>query len=433
MRNNMKNSRMIIIGLLLISMLITPVYAADWSMFKNDLSHSGYTDDAVNPPLTLKWTKDIGFETDSSPVVVNDVLYIGTTFGIHALDIRSGKELWTYHTNGFVKSVPTVSNDVVYFGADDRKFYAVNAKDGTLLWINDKAMDGYVASAAVANNMVYALPKDGSFYAFDIRNGEIIWSTLIGKVAESSPAVGEGIIAFGTDGGDIVALDVSTGKEKWRYDSGVIEIKSSPVIADGTLFVGSNDGSVYAITIDKGTLKWKYSTSDNVESSPSVKNGVVYFGSTDSNFFALDALTGKVIWKIPNFGPVLSGPAISNDIVYFGTRNNFIYALDTNTGKMLWKNSTGQNDKDYITSPAISGNMLFAATHSGLLYAYSSGNMATPTPAIEETIASPTVTQTASPTVATVKPSQTKGSPGFEFPVSILLILAVFGMYRKNK
>ena len=432
----MNNNRIIIItSLIFVSMLIVPVFAADWSMFKNDASHSGYTADVVNPPLTLKWTKDLGFETDSSPVIVNDVLYIGTTFGIHALDAISGEEIWKFPTNGFVNSVPAVSNDAVYFGSDDRKFYALNAKDGTLLWVNDTAMDGYTASASVANNMVYAMPKDGSFYAFNPGNGKIIWSKLIGKVAESSPAVGEGIIAFGTDGGDIVALDALTGKEKWRYDIGEIEIKSSPVIADGTIFVGSNDGSVYAITTGNGMLKWKYSTSNNVVSSPSVKNGVVYFGSTDSNFFALDALTGKVIWKFPDSGYVLGGPAISNDIVYFGTRNNFIYALDAKSGKMLWKISTGENDKDYITSPAISGNTLFAATHSGILYAYSSGTPATstPTPAIKETIASPTVTQTASPAATTVKPSQTKGSPGFEFPVSVLLILAVFGMYYKKK
>ena len=434
----MGNYRMIIISLVFVSMLtltlITPVYAADWSMFKNDISRSGYTGDTVSPPLTLKWTKDLGFETDSSPVIVNNVLYIGTTFGIHALDILSGNELWRYHTNGFVKSVPAVANDVVYFGANDRKFYALNAKDGTLLWINDAALDGYTTSAAVTNNMVYAMPKDGSFYAFDIMNGKIIWSTLIGKASESSPAVGEGIIAFGTDSGDIVALDVSTGKEKWHYNTGAIEIKSSPVIADGTLFVGSNDGSVYAITTDKGALKWKYSTSNNVESSPSVRNGVVYFGSTDSNFFALDALTGNVIWKFPNSGSVLSGPAISNDIVYFGTRNNFIYALDANSGKTLWKNSTGQNDKDYITSPAISGNMLFAATHSGLLFAYS-GTVGVSTPAVKETTPLPTAAQTASPTVTTVKPSQTKESPGFEFefPVLVLLMLAVIGMYRMHR
>jgi hypothetical protein len=64
----------LIIILLFASMLIIPSIAADWSMFKNDVSHSGYRDDVVNPPLTLKWTKDLGFETDSSPVIVNDVL-----------------------------------------------------------------------------------------------------------------------------------------------------------------------------------------------------------------------------------------------------------------------------------------------------------------------------------------------------------------------
>ena len=417
----------VIIGLLLVSMLITPVLAADWSMFKNDLAHSGYTDDMVNPPLTLKWTKDLGFETDSSPVIVDDVLYIGTTFGIFAIDTKSGKELWRYHTNGFVKAVPTVSNDVVYFGADDRKFYALNAKDGILKWINEKSMGGYIASASIGNNMVYAMPRDGSFYAFNINNGEIIWSSLVGKLSESSPAVGEGIIAFGADGGDIVALDASTGKEKWLYDTGESDIKSSPVIADGTVFIGSNDGSVYALNTDKGALKWKYSTSDNVESSPSVKNGVVYFGSKDSNFFAVDAGTGKLKWKFPNSGQVLSAPAIANDIVYFGTRNNFIYGLDANSGQLLWKNSTGQNDKDYITSPAISGNMLFAVTHSGLVYAYSSEREAAPTPIVKETTATPTVGQT----IPTVTPSQTKKSPGFGFPILALLVMAANRIHRK--
>jgi hypothetical protein len=45
-----------------------------YEVFKNDVSHSGYKDDVVNTPLTLKWTKDLVFETDSSPVIVNDVL-----------------------------------------------------------------------------------------------------------------------------------------------------------------------------------------------------------------------------------------------------------------------------------------------------------------------------------------------------------------------
>jgi outer membrane protein assembly factor BamB len=414
-------------------MLITPAFAADWSMFKNDVSHSGYTGDAVNAPLTLKWTKDLGFETDSSPVIVNDVLYIGSTFGIFALDAQTGRELWRYHTNGFVKSVPTVSNGVLYFGADDRKFYAIDAKDGTLKWMNDTALDGFTASAAVVDNRVYTIPKDGTFYTFDASSGEIIWSTLLGKIVESSPSIGEGIIAFGTNGGDIIALDASTGKQKWSYDTGVSDIKSSPVIADGTVIIGSNDGSIYALTTEKGNLKWKYSTSDNVESSPSIKNGVVYVGSEDSSFLAIDAATGKLKWKFPNSGSVLSAPAISNDVVYFGTRNNFIYGLDANSGRVLWKNSTGRNDKDYITSPAISGNVLYAATHSGLVHAYSSEVGSAPIPTVKETTAIPTATPTASQAVSTAKPSQTQKSPGFEYPVLVLLIMVVIGIYNKKK
>ena len=172
-----------ILCLLLLSMLITPALAADWSMFKKDVLHSGYSGDAVNVPLILKWTKYLGFETDSSPVIVDDVLYIGSTHGIFALDAKTGKEIWNFPTNGFVKSVPAVSNGVIYFGADDRKFYAIDSKNGTLKWINDTSLDGYTASAAVVDKSVYALPKDGTFYTFDSSNGEIIWTTLFGKRA----------------------------------------------------------------------------------------------------------------------------------------------------------------------------------------------------------------------------------------------------------
>ncbi|MCE8423735.1 MAG: PQQ-binding-like beta-propeller repeat protein [Candidatus Methanoperedens sp.] len=421
----------------MLTMLITPAFAADWSMFKNDVSHSGYTGDAVIAPPTLKWTKDLGFETDSSPVIVNDVLYIGATYGIFALDSKTGKELWRYRTNSFVKSVPTVSNGVVYFGSDDRKFYAINAKDGSLKWVNDTALAAYTASATVVDNRVYAIPKDGTFYAFDANSGEIIWLTLVGKIVESSPSIGEGIIAFGTDGGDIIALDASTGIQKWSYNTGVSDIKSSPVISNGTIIIGSNDGSIYALTTEKGNLKWKYTTGDNIESSPCVKNGVVYVGSRDSNFLAIDASTGKLKWKFPYSGQVLSAPAISNDIVYFGTRNNFIYGLDANSGQRLWKNSTGLNDKDYITSPSISGNVLYAATHSGLVYAYSSGMETAQTPTIEISPGTPTVTYSATPTVSPTvlppPPEQTKKSPGFEYPVFVMLIMLAIRLYKNKK
>ncbi len=411
------------IFLLLVTLLVTPALASDWSMFKKDVSHSGFTTDAVNPPLVLKWTRDLGWQTDSSPIIVNDVLYIGSNGGIHAIDAISGKELWRTQTNGFVKSVPAVTNGVLYVGGDDSRFYAMDIKDGAMKWIYKNATNGYTSSPIVINNLAYAGSKDGAFYAFDVQSGEPSWQILTGKMIESSPAMGDGIIVFGTDGGLIIAIDDATRKEKWRYDTGVSDIISSPLIADGSVFVGSNDGNIYALNTTNGALKWKYSTGSNVQSSPSYKDGTIFAGSRDSNLYAINASTGTLKWKTQTAGFVDSSPAISNDVVYFGSRNNLIYGLDANTGKLLWRNSTGQNDKDYITSPAISGNILYAVTHSGVVYAYSGvGVMATPaaTPTLKETTAMPT--PTLSPAVT---PTATKKTPGFEFPIVVLLILVL--------
>ena len=419
------------IFLLMASMLITPALASDWGMFKKDMSHSGFTADPVNPPLTVAWTFDLRFDSDSSPIIVNDVLYVGSNYGIHAIDAKTGRELWKTRTNGFVKSAPIVADGVLYVGADDRRFYAMDIKDGSMKWIYKNATDGYTSSPIVINNLAYTGSKDGSFYAFDVRIGEPAWQILTGKAIESSPALGDGIFVFGTNGGLIIAIDTVTRKEKWRYDTGISDIISSPLIADGSVFVGSNDGNIFALTTAKGVLKWKYSTGSNIQSSPSYKDETIFVGSRDNNMYAIDAGTGVLKWKSQAAGYVDSSPAISNDIVYFGSRNNFLYALDASTGKLLWRNSTGQNDKDYITSPAISGNMLYAVTHGGMVYAYSGAavqaTQATPTttPAVKETTPAPT--PTLSPAVT---PTATKKIPGFELPVLVLLIMALIRKRR---
>ncbi|MCZ7392523.1 MAG: PQQ-binding-like beta-propeller repeat protein [Candidatus Methanoperedens sp.] len=419
------------ICLLLVSMLATPAFASDWSMFKNDLSHSGFTTDTVNPPLTLKWTYDLGYDTESSPVIVGNVLYVGSNYGIHAIDVESGKELWRTSTDGFVKAVPTVVDGVLYVGPDARQFVAIDTKDGTIKWAYKNTTGGYQHSAAVVNNLVY-VETDGTFYALNVQTGEPAWVSLIGRVSESSPAVAGGLIVFGTDKGLIMALDETSGKEKWRYDSGIADVVSSPLIANGTVFIGSNDGDIYALTMN-GVLKWKYSTGNNVESSPSIKDGTIFVGSRDSNLYAIDAQTGALKWQFMAGGYVDSSPAISNDVVYFGARSNMIYALDADTGRVLWRNTTGQDQKDYITSPALSGNMLYAVTNGGRVLAFSGAQVtpaATATPTIKETTASPTATPTLSPTAT---PTGTRKAPGFEFSIIILLItIAIIKRWRNR-
>jgi outer membrane protein assembly factor BamB len=417
--DNMK----VVIYLFAIMILAAPAIASDWSQFGYDISHSGFTKDTVVPPLVLKWTANLHYNTDSSPIAVNGVIYVGSSGGVHALDAESGKEIWRSPTNGFIVAVPMVADGTLYVGGNDKHFYAIDIKDGSKKWIYMNATGGYVSSASAANNLIFVGSDDGSLYAFNPQVGEPLWIVSTGKNIDSSPVVSNNTVYFGNDNGAFFALDAGNGKEKWHYYTDTGMIKSSPATANGVVFFGSNNGNVYALT-DKGALKWKFSTGSDVVSSPSLNNGTIFVGSKDFNFYAIDSATGNMKWKFPTAGFVDASSAISNDIIYFGSKNNFIYALNANTGDLLWRNLTGMDDIDYITSPAISGNMLYAVTHSGKVYAYSSAGEVQATPALTQTINATAVSPGPTPvqTPAVTTPQKT---PGFEYAILILLISAL--------
>ena len=408
------------IFLIIILMLTTPVYASDWMMFKNDESHSGFIADTVKPPLVLKWTANLGFDTDSSPVIVNDVLYIGSNNGIHAIDAKSGKNIWMTPINGFVKAVPAVVDGTLYIGPDDKRFYAIDTKDGSIKWIFKNSTEGYLSSPIVVGNLVYVGSKDGNLYAINIKTGEPAWKYSSGRDIDSSPAVVDGTVYFGNDDSNVFALDALSGSKKWIYDSGSSPVKSSPTVSNGIVYIGSNNGNIFALNAGNGALKWTYTTGNNVETTPSIKNGMVFAGSKDGYFYALDSETGKLIWKFQTAGFVYSSSAvISNDVVYFGSRNNWIYALDAKTGERLWRNITGTNDnKDDITSPAISDDTLYFATHRGLISAFTSGVPG------QTASASTQVGPKATESTQNQKnqPAGAQKTPGFEYAGIVLLI-----------
>jgi glycine betaine/proline transport system substrate-binding protein len=124
------------------------------------------------------------------------------------------------------------------------------------------------------------------------------------------------------------ALDVATGKEKWKTTIGVgWSSESSPAVVGDTVYIGSRDNNIYALDATTGNVKWKYFTGGEVHSSPVVLDGVVYIGSADLHLYVLDAQTGAEKWKYKtrkDYGGIFSSPAVSDGKVYLD-----IYVLDT--------------------------------------------------------------------------------------------------------
>jgi len=50
-------------------------------------------------------------------------------------------------------------------------------------------------------------------------------------------------------------------------------------------FVGSNDGNLYAIGLSDGKERWKYETGAPVSASPAIASGVLVIGNEDGLIF----------------------------------------------------------------------------------------------------------------------------------------------------
>jgi outer membrane protein assembly factor BamB len=187
--------------------------------------------------------------------------------------------------------------------------------------------DGEVnSSPAVANGMVYFGSTDYKLYAIDASTGEEQWVFQAGSWIDSSPAVVDGIVYFGSNDGKLYAVDAKNGSKLWDFETSYA-IRSSPAIVNGMVIFGSNDYSVYALNAKTGKKMWRFKTNGYVTSSPVIANGIVYFGSTDGSCYALDARNGRFRLNYHAFSLVLSPPAVDNGVVYF-TNSGILYALD---------------------------------------------------------------------------------------------------------
>ena len=70
----------------------------------------------------------------------------------------------------------------------------------------------------------------------------------------------------------------------------------------GSVFVGSQDGTVLALDLDTGCERWRFEASAEVRTGIVLSDGAdgqpkVFFGDILAKAYALDALTGQLIWR----------------------------------------------------------------------------------------------------------------------------------------
>jgi outer membrane protein assembly factor BamB len=180
--------------------------------------------------------------------------------------------------------------------------------------------DAVRSSPAVTRSRVFAGSGDGKLYALDRATGRIVWRFDAGGPVHASPAVAAGLVLAATSAGRIFAVDESSGRLRWSVRTGQPLpfntfpagdwdlLASSPVIVGRTVVIGAPDGGVYALDLTTGKQRWRVPTRGRVRATAAVENGLVVVGSFDGRVYALDLATGAERWVHRTEGDTLDSP-----------------------------------------------------------------------------------------------------------------------------
>jgi outer membrane protein assembly factor BamB len=184
----------------------------------------------------------------SPPVAAGGIVYvIGLSWGISAVDEKTGATLWTSGAGGASDGPAAVSQGVVYETGGCEQLSAFDALTGALNWI-------YSTSCTGGGGATPSLFADRIWVRDDL--GDVIISSsghLAGTFSSAyAPAFHAGM-AFYASRSEVDAVSLKTGATKWVF-RGDGHLCTSAVVAGGggQIFVGSDSGNVYEVDEQSG-------------------------------------------------------------------------------------------------------------------------------------------------------------------------------------
>ncbi len=190
------------------------------------------------------------------------------------------------------------------------------------------------------------------------------WSAnLNGNIIFSSPAVSDDTIIVAADSGNVQALDLENGEEKWTFRTGMIN-RATPAIHKDTVYItGGQDGKVFALDIVSGAVKWETSTgNESIYETPIYDDGILYLTSSTGNETAVTALyaeSGEKVWDTVIQGDTYFGGALTEEYLIIGSMSSqTMYALSKEDGSEIWTMEI--DGEGFASHPVVVGNMIYA-------------------------------------------------------------------------
>jgi len=292
----------------------------------------------------------------------------------------------------FSRLQPVAAYAKVFSVSRDGEAYAFDENTGKQIWhadlsdldkkrgFFDDKESALISGGVVAGiNKVFFGSENGDVIALDAESGKLSWQGKVKGEVIAAPALDSGKLVVNTVSGVMKAFNASNGQDDWQIEQEVPPLSlrgiSAPVIAGGGVIIGSADGSLSVYLLEQGRQGWTVDIGEaagstelerviDVDSTPLVYGDVVYTVSSRGNLSAVELRSGRVLWQrqYSSYREI----TISGNNLFLTDIKGHVYAIDRNNGLELWSQLSFTNRG--VTGPAAIANYIVVGDFEGYLH-----------------------------------------------------------------
>ncbi|MCX6325363.1 MAG: PQQ-like beta-propeller repeat protein [Bacteroidia bacterium] len=317
-------------------------YSQDWPQFRGigrDSKVTGFKAPSAWPTeLKLEWKVSVGFG-DATPVLTGKKIYLNTRQGneevVLCIDASTGKELWKNQYPSVAVTGPAVSHP------------------------------GPRSTPAVANGKVVTFGTSAILSCLDAKTGKVIWrrenptNVVPQFFTGMSPLIVENlcIAHVGTkDNGEVLALDLNTGSEKWKWagDGPAYASPSVMTVEGKKLLIVQTEKNLMALNLADGKLLWQIATPVQQRfynaSSPYIDGQTIYYTGQGTGMKAIkveksgNEYATKELWSATEVGAKWNTPVLKDGFLYGFSDQKRLYCVNAATGQTAWIDNAVNSD-----------------------------------------------------------------------------------------
>jgi outer membrane protein assembly factor BamB len=293
-----------------------------------------------------KWHVELAPKDDddghiNGGLAINDGrLFITTGFAqVISLNAATGKEVWRKSLDAPMRAAPTVRGGRLFVVTLNNKTFALNAKTGNELWTHSGLPESAsilgAASPAVNRGIVVVPYSSGQLIALRAESGRLLWeenlstarrTELILTLADirGRPIIDRNRVIAMSHGGQMVSIDLRTGRRIWSRDIGGLE---SPWVAGDYIYAITNQAEVICISRKNGRVYWvqalpRFEDPENLEdlivwTGPILASDRLIVAGSNGEAMSISPYSGKILGTLEMPDRVSIPPIIANGRIFF--------------------------------------------------------------------------------------------------------------------